>query len=254
MVPPVPSVAGAALLAGAGVLAGIVGTAGGITTLVSYPALLLVGVPPLPASVSNTVAVVACWPGAALSSRPELVGRWGWLLRWAGVAVLGGVAGAVLLLTTPPGVFARVVPFLLAGGSVALVAQGWLRPAGARMRRVTPFLLAPGLFLTALYNGYFGAGSGVLTLVLLLMLVERGLVQSNALKNMLIGVASIVSAATFALSGQVRWLDVLPLALGLFVGSLIGPVVARRLPPWLLRWAVALLGLAFAVRLWVAPG
>ena len=249
-----PSVAGAALLAGAGVVAGIVGTAGGITTLVSYPALLLAGAPPLAASVSNTVAVVACWPGAALSSRPELAGRWRWLFRWSGVAVLGGIAGAVLLLTTPPGLFARIVPFLLAGGSVALVAQSRLRPTEARLGGVTPWLLALGLFLTSLYNGYFGAGSGVLTLVLLLVLVERGLIQANALKNMVIGVASIVSAATFVLFARVRWLDVVPLALGLFVGSLLGPVVARRLPSWLLRWAVALMGLGFAIRLWVAPG
>lgn len=247
-------VAGAALLALAGVLAGIVGTAGGITTLVSYPALLLVGVPPLAASVANTVAVVACWPGAAFSSRPELVGRWGWLLRWVGVAVLGGVAGALLLVTTPPGVFARIVPFLLALGSLALVVQGWMRGgAVARLGAAAPFLLAAGLFLTSVYNGYFGAGSGVLTLVLLLLLVERGLVQANALKNMIIGAASMVSAATFAVVGRVRWLDVLPLAVGLFVGSLLGPVVARRLPPWLLRWAVALTGLGFAIRLFVAP-
>jgi uncharacterized membrane protein YfcA len=243
-----------ALLAGAGVLAGVVGTAGGITTLVSYPALLLAGVTPLAASVANTVAVVACWPGAALSSRPELVGRWGWLLRWMGVAVLGGLVGALLLVTTPPGVFARLVPFLLAFAAVALVAQGRVRGgAGTRLSGAAPLLVASGLFLTSAYNGYFGAGSGVLTLVLLLVLVEPGLVQANALKNILIGAASVVSAAAFIVAGRVRWLDVLPLALGLFLGSLAGPMVARRLPSWLLRWAVALMGLGFAIRLWVAP-
>lgn len=243
--------ASAALLAVAGVLGGIVGTAGGITTLISYPALLLAGVPPLAASVSNTVAVVACWPGSALSSRPELVDRWGWLLRWVGVAVIGGVAGGLLLLRTPPGVFARIVPFLLAGGAVALLVQGRLPRADARLGVLTPFLVAPGLFLTSLYNGYFGAGSGVLTLVLLLVLVESGLVKANALKNMVVGAASAVSAVTFVLFARVRWLDVLPLALGLFVGSLLGPLVARRVPSWLLRWAVALMGLGFAIRLWV---
>lgn len=249
-----PPVAGAAILAGAGVLAGIVGTAGGITTLVSYPALLLVGVPPLPASIANSVAVVACLPGAALSSRPELLGRWGWLLRWVPAVVLGGVAGAVLLLTTPPGVFARLVPFLLAAGSVALAAQTWLPDeVGVRLGRATPVLLGVGLFLVSLYNGYFGAGSGVLTLVLMLVLVDHRFVYANALKNVLIGVACIVAAITFALSGRVPWPDVVPLAVGLFLGSLVGPLVARRLPSWILRWAVALMGIGFAIRLWVAP-
>jgi uncharacterized membrane protein YfcA len=250
----VGAVATAALLAGAGVVAGIVGTAGGITTLVSYPALLLAGVPPLPASIANSVAVVACLPGAAFSSRPELAGRWGWVRRWVPAAILGGVAGAALLLTTPPGVFARLVPFLLAGGSVALVAQSWLRTAaGARLGRATPLFVGAGLFLASLYNGYFGAGSGVLTLVLLLVLVDPSFLHANALKNVLIGAACVVSAAVFALSGRVRWLDVLPLALGLFAGSLLGPPLARRLPAWLLRWAVALMGAGFAIRLWVAP-
>src|SRR5215471_20446008 len=94
-------------LVAAGALAGLVGTAGGITSLVSYPALLLAGVAPLQANVANLVALVACWPGSAVASQPELRGRWPWLRRWGAVAALGGAAGSVLLLVTPPGVFAR---------------------------------------------------------------------------------------------------------------------------------------------------
>ena len=73
----------AMLIAAAGMLSGIVGTAGGITSLISYPALLAVGVPALPANVANIVALVACWPGSALASRPELQGKVAWLRRWA---------------------------------------------------------------------------------------------------------------------------------------------------------------------------
>src|ERR1700691_4155917 len=119
------------LLFGAGVLAGIVGTAGGITSLVSYPALLLAGVLALQANVVNIIAIVACWPGAALASPPELAGRGAWLGRWSLVAVLGGAAGAVLLLSTPPGLFSQVVPFLVAAGSLALLCQPRLRALGA---------------------------------------------------------------------------------------------------------------------------
>ena len=95
-------------LAAAGVAAGVIGTAGGITSLISYPALLLAGVPPVQASVTNLVSFVACWPGAAAASRPELRGRWPWLRRWGPVAVAGGAGGALLLLVTPPGVFSRL--------------------------------------------------------------------------------------------------------------------------------------------------
>ena len=243
-------------LAGAGAVAGLVGTAGGITSLVSYPALLLAGVAPLQANIANLVALVACWPGSALASRPELRGRGPWLRRWGIVAAAGGVAGSLLLLHTPPGVFSRVVPFLVAAGSLALLGQPWLaaRPAwqdgGGRGRAL---LLPAGLLALSLYNGYFGAGSGVLLLALLLLTTEPRLATANALKNMVVGAATITSAALFAILTHVDWAAVAALAAGLFVGSLVGPWVARRLPPAVLRWLVAVTGLALAVHLWLAP-
>src|ERR1022692_3666013 len=104
----------AALLLSAGVLAGMVGSAGGTASLISYPALLAVGIAPLAANVTNAVAFVASWPGSALGSRPELRGQARCLRRWAPLAAAGGAAGAALLLLTPAGVFDRVVPFLVA--------------------------------------------------------------------------------------------------------------------------------------------
>ncbi len=239
-------------LVGAGTLAGLVGTAGGITSLVSYPALLFAGVAPLQANVANIVALVACWPGSAAASRPELAGRGAWVRRWAIVAALGGTVGSVLLLVTPAGVFGRVVPFLVAIGSFALLLQP--RIAAWQARRPAPgrgsaLLLPAGLFVLSVYNGYFGAGSGVLLLALLLLTTEPSLVTANALKNMVVGAATVASAVLFALFAHVDWTAVAPLAAGLFAGSLLGPRAARRLPPGLLRWLVALSGLALAVRL-----
>jgi uncharacterized membrane protein YfcA len=247
--------ADSAALVGAGALAGLVGSAGGITSLVSYPALLAVGLPARAANLANAVALVACGPGSALTSQPELRGWREWLSRWAPVAALGAAAGAGLLLVTPSGTFARIVPFLIAAGSLALLFEprltAWRRGRGASGAALG---LPLWLFAVTLYNGYFGAGAGVMTLTLMLVLVDRRLPTANALKNMLVGAAQIVSAAIFALSGSVRWGAVWPLALGLLIGSGLGPVVARRLPGRVLRWAIALLGLGLAVRLWVAPG
>src|SRR3569833_4747090 len=113
----------ALFLVAAGVLAGVVGTGGGITSLVSYPALLAVGLSPLNADVANLVALVACWPGSALSSRRELAGSGRWLARGLPLAALGAAAGAILLLTTQSGVFERLVPILLAAGSLAQLLQ-----------------------------------------------------------------------------------------------------------------------------------
>lgn len=241
-------------LVGAGALAGLVGTAGGITSLVSYPALLLAGIAPLQANVANIVSVVACWPGSALTSRAELAGRGPWLRRWGVLAALGGAAGSALLLVTSAGVFSRVVPFLVVIGSLALLAQpriaAWQadRPAPSRAGAL---LLPCGLFALSVYNGYFGAGSGVLLLALLLLTTEPALVPANALKNMVVGAATITSAVLFTLFAHVDWTVVAALATGMFLGSLAGPRVARRLPPGLLRWLVALTGVALAIRLWI---
>jgi uncharacterized protein len=242
-------------LVGAGAVAGLVGTAGGITSLVSYPALLIAGVAPVQANIANLVALVACWPGSAVASQPELRGRGPWLLRWGVVAAAGGAIGSVLLLNTSAGVFDRVVPFLVAAGSLALLFQPWLaaRPAWQDDGHGKALLLPVGLLVLSVYNGYFGAGSGVLLLALLLLTTDPLLPGANALKNMVVGAATIISAVLFAVLTRVDWAAVAALAAGLFAGSLIGPWAARRLPPRILRWLVALSGLALAVHLWLSP-
>jgi uncharacterized protein len=248
------STADSALLVGAGVLAGTAGSAGGITSLISYPALLAVGINPLPANVTQAVSFTAFLPGAALGSRPELRGQGALLRRWSVVTVGGGLVGVVLLLSTPDHLFGRIVPFLLALASVALLAQPRLSTwHDTRSDRVKALLLPGGLFAVSVYNGYFGAGSGVMVLALLLVTVDRNLARANALKNVLLGVADVVAAVAFAIFGPVHWEAALPLGIGMLAGSAIGPQVTRRLPGNVLRVLVALVGLGLAVRLWVVP-
>jgi uncharacterized protein len=243
----------AALIAAAGILAGIVGSAGGITSLISYPALLAVGIPALPANVANIVAVTACWPGSALASRPELQGRASWLWRWGWVTAAGGAIGAVLLLSTPPGAFSRVVPFLVAAGALTLLLQPRLSALRGHHAHTSTAVLVAGLLLVSVYGGYFGAGSGVMTLSLVLLTVDQDLARANALKNMLVGTTTVTSAVIFIIFGPVDWAAVIPLSIGMFVGSMIGPRLARHLPANVLRWLVALLALGLAVKLWIAP-
>lgn len=224
-----------------------------LSSLISYPALLAVGLPALSANIANNVALVGCWPGSALASKPELHGT-AWLWRWTGVAAAGGAAGAGLLLLTPSGVFARVVPFLVAAGALALAFEPRLR--AWRQRRGTQshkLALAAGLVALSLYSGYFGAGAGVMILTLLLVLVDRRLPTANALKNMLVGATSVVSATIFAFSASVDWSAVAPLGVGMLVGSRIGPLISRRLPADLLRWLIVALGMVLAIDLWLHP-
>jgi uncharacterized protein len=240
-----------ALLLGAGLLAGTVGSAGGTASLISYPALLAAGLAPLPANITNAVAFVAAWPGSALGSRPELRGQGRQLLRWAPLAVAGGAAGAALLLVTPERVFDQVVPFLLAAAAIILLVQpavsAWLgRRHGQRGR----FLLPGGLIATAAYDGYWGAGAGVMILALLMITLGQPLPQSNALKNMLLGVADVTCCILFIVFWPIDWAAAAPLAGGFLIGSVIGPIVARRVPGQVLRVVAALTGLGLAGYLW----
>ena len=253
------SVAVATWLAAAGFVAGVVGTAGGITSLVSYPALLAAGLPPLQANVVNLVAGTACWPGSALTSRRELAGTGAWLARALPVAAVGATAGALLLLSTPPGLFTRLVPVLVVIGSLALVATPALvdrraRRRGMSARQDASRLTLPGVGVLSVYAGYFGAGSGIMLLALVLVLLELPLPAANALKNMLLGATSVAAASVLVLVAPVDWSAVAPLAVGLIAGSTLGPTVTRRVPAHLVRWTAAALGLLLALRLWLSPG
>jgi uncharacterized membrane protein YfcA len=259
---PAPALTAAhvALLLLAGVLAGLAGTVAGLASIASYPALLAVGLPPLAANVSNTVALVFSGIGSAAGSRPELRGQGGRLLVWGAVAAVGGTCGAALLLVTPAEAFERVVPWLVAGGSLVLLARPRLRSlerdgaggfgSASRSPGARPALLA-GTFAVAVYAGYFGAAAGVLMLALLAAAVHETLARVNALKTAVTSLANLAAAAGFALFGPVEWAAVVPLAAGLLVGGWLGPAVVRRLPETVLRTGIALAGLALAVKLGV---
>lgn len=241
-----------AFLAIAGIAAGILGTAGGITSLVAYPALLAVGIPPLSANVTSSVALLGSGLGSTVGSRPELRGHGATLRRWVPIAVVGAVAGALLLLVTPPGVFAWIVPFLVAGAGVLLLFQ----PRITRWHAAREAPMAPGVVVVAvlgvtIYDGYFGAGSGVLMIAVVLILIEHDLARANALKNVILFVADLLPAVLFAIAGPVVWAAAITLGLGALIGGLLGPRVMRRAPRRIVRWVIALLALGLGAWLLV---
>lgn len=231
-------------LLGAGVLAGVVSTVVSLASVVSYPALLAFGLPPLAANVTNTVALMFTAVGAAAGSRPELAGEGGRVLRLGPLTALGGAAGAALLLSTPSHTFELIAPWLIAGASLLLI-----RPPGVGHARGHGLLARIALFAVAVYIGYFGAAGGILMFAVLTGLIEGAAAKVNALKNVLSGLANAVAAAGFALFGPVDWGAVAPLAAGFLIGGWIGPSIARRLPGQSLRYLAAACGLAVAAKL-----
>jgi len=283
------TVAEALALAAAGVAAGVISTVVGLASVVSYPALLAIGLPPLAANMTNTVALLFTGVGAAAGSRPELAGQATRVRHLGTIAALGGGAGAALLLVTPPQTFVRVAPVLIGAASLALLApsrqdrapghgtspghegrrrgtgpghEGRRRGTGpgheGRRRGTGPghegrrrWLLA-GVLGVAVYIGYFGAAGGIVMLALLIAMVAEPLARVNAVKNMLGAVANTVAAVAFAVFGQVDWAAVVPLAAGFLIGGWTGPALVRRIPGQVLRIGVAGCGLLVAVRLGIS--
>jgi uncharacterized membrane protein YfcA len=235
------------LLAGFG--AGLTGSMAGLASLISYPALLAVGLPPVSANVSNTVALVFNSVGSVWGSRPELRGQRARARHLAPVAVAGGVTGGVILLATPSSAFALAVPWLIGLASLAILLQR-TRPVRAPTEVYQPTRkLTVGVFFVAIYGGYFGAAAGVLLLALLLVTTAEPLARSNAMKNLLLGSANAVAALAFVAFGPVRWSAVIPLAAGCLVGGRLGPIIVRRVPAAPLRALIACAGLGLAIHL-----
>jgi hypothetical protein len=279
-------------LLGTGILAGLVSVVASLASVVSYPALLLLGLSPVSANVTNTVALMFTAVGAAAGSRPELAGQGRRVLRLGALTAAGGAAGAALLLATPSTGFEYAAPVLIAVGSVVILRRpgrpaaasapadaapseaepsdlGYSEigvsaadeagsagaPAGARSGRLAGgggeggWAAKAGVFAVAVYVGYFGAAGGILMLAVLLHMFRESLARTNALKNVIAGLANAVAGIGFAIFGPVRWAAVVPLAAGFLIGGWLGPPVVRRLPAQGLRVFIGVCGLGLAIRL-----
>lgn len=234
----------------AGLGGGLSGSVAGLASLISYPALLAVGLPPVTANVTNTVALVFSSTGSIVGSRPELIGQRGRVRQLAIAGMIGGATGALLLLVTPADSFERMVPVLIALASVAILARRRLIDdvVPETPHRVGPGVVA-GAGVVGVYGGYFGAGAGVMLLALLLITTGDTVPRCNAVKNVVLGLANGIAAIGFAIFGPVRWAVVLPLGAGLLIGGRLGPVIVRRAPAGLLRVVIAVAGLGLAAKL-----
>jgi uncharacterized membrane protein YfcA len=237
-------------LAAAGLVAGTASAMAGGASIITFPVLLAMGVPPLTANVTNTVGLAPVAIGAGLGSAPELQGQRARLRALGPPAVVGAAGGAALLLVTPAETFGALVPALIAGSCLLMLAQPRLvrhtLHVGRRRRRLAAHA---STLLVGAYTGYFGAASGVMFMALVGLVSTATLHQLNAAKNVLVGVANAVATAIFVVVAPVRWPMAAALAIGGVLGGAVGVRLARRVPAPHLRTGIALVGLAVAVRL-----
>ena len=237
----------------AGAFAGTINTVVGSGTLVTFPVLLAVGYSPVVANVSNTLGLVPGSVSGAIGYREELAGQRTRVLTLGSASVLGGIVGAILLLSLPPDAFEAIVPVLIALALILVIVQPRLsRMLAERRERVRPHggpLLWTGVFGTGIYGGYFGAAQGVILLALTGIAIPEDLQRLNALKNVLAALVNGVAAVIFIFFASVAWLPAVLLAVGSAAGGQLGAKVGRRLSPPVLRGLIVVVGIAAIVQL-----
>jgi uncharacterized protein len=259
-----------ALVVVAALIAGAMNAIAGAGTLVTFPALIAFGLPPINANATSTVAL---WPGSMSSMwgyRDELRGSRPWALHFAVPSLLGGGLGAWLLLRTPAERFSDIVPWLVLGATALFMVQRpvmrWLidrtqrSPSATDSRRRDvgdqiltsrrpPLSILGYQFLVSIYGGYFGAGVGILMLAALGFMGLSNIHRMNGLKNWGGLCMNAVAATMFAFTSLVSWPVALAMAGGAIAGGYLGSRTALRVPQEFVRGAVVAIGLVSGVLL-----
>ncbi|MDD9138370.1 sulfite exporter TauE/SafE family protein [Fructobacillus sp. CRL 2054] len=246
-----------------GILAGIVSTTAGLASLVSYPALLAVGIPPLFANVTNTAALVMTGLGATVSSRKDLGRHKKELFRILPLTLGGSILGAWLLMAAPATTFEKAVPFFVLLAGLLLMSQvNKSKNAETNLTRddsienedhhpVYKVVVSIGILLVGMYCGYFGAAGGVLLLAILSATTTMPFASYNALKNLSLGAANLIATVIYIFSSHIYWALVIPMGIGLFIGGWIGPHIVKIIPEKILKILISLAAIGLAINLFM---
>jgi uncharacterized membrane protein YfcA len=237
----------------AGIVAGTINTVVGSGTLFTFPVLLGFGYAPVVANVSNTLGLVPGSATGALGYREELSGQRRRLIPLICASLIGGIIGAVLLLSLPASAFKAIVPVFIAVALVLIVFQPRLsklleghRPQGRERAGPIPTL---GVLVGGIYGGYFGAAQGIMLLAILSLGLDDTLQRLNAVKVVLTGLVNLVSGIVFVFAAHVAWAPAGLIAGGSLIGGVLGGRVGRRLSPRVLRAVIVVVGIVAIVRL-----
>jgi uncharacterized membrane protein YfcA len=251
------------MLALAAAAAGFTNALAGGGTLITFPALMAAGFPPVAANVTSTLALVPGFIGGALAQRRDLVGQGRWLVALLPPAALGGAVGAWLLLRGSARAFEVLIPWLILSATALIAVQEPLRrwlvsrtaPSGsttpAEAHRPCRACAAIPVALAAVYGGYFGAGLSVIFLAVLGILVADDFRRINAAKQVMSFSANFAAAVYLAFAPAIMWSVVFIMLLGALIGGSLGGRLASRIDAKKLRALVVVLGLIIGlVYLW----
>ncbi|MGQ5709831.1 sulfite exporter TauE/SafE family protein [Lactobacillus sp. PSON] len=225
----------------AGILAGIVSAVASMASLISYPALLIVGVPPVTANITNTASLIFTGAGSAMSSLKDLRGHWLETAKYSVFILIGALGGSLLLLRFPGTVFEKLVPFFVLFSAGMLLLSGSKKFFDLSKNRSKKGTLGAylGLIVAGVYTGYFGAAAGVLMLIFLTYISNDNFVVINAMKNIIGSLGNLVALIVFIFGSKIMWSMVVPMAIGLFIGGFLGQKSIHYLSAKTVRWITA---------------
>jgi uncharacterized protein len=238
------------------VAAGLVNALAGGGTLLSFPVLLALGVPPIAANVTNAVALCPGYFGATLAQRQHLAGQRVRLWVCIPAALAGGLLGATILLATRERTFQLLVPYMIAAAAVLLAVQERVRAMVLR-RLQTPAHASHAtwaglaVLLAGIYGGFFSAGMSVIVLAVLGITLDDTLTRLNALKQAVALSVNVAATVFFLFSGEVIWGTAAVMAVGALLGGALGGRLAGKMQPGILRWTVVVTGLLVAGVYWM---
>jgi uncharacterized membrane protein YfcA len=245
----------------AAIAAGMVNALAGGGTLISFPALVALGIPEVVANITNTVALCPGYLGGALAQKKDLAGQKKRLLLLVPVGIIGGLVGGILLLYVSEQVFHILVPFLILLAAILLAVQDRIRDwihrqtghDGTDRNGCRNAALPAGL--AAIYGGYFGPGLSVIYLAVLGLFLDDTLTRLNALKQCLSLATNVAAAVFFLFSGLIIWPLAVVMAAGALLGGAIGGHIAGRINPGRLKWIIVVIGtvvgLYYLIRLFI---
>lgn len=236
----------------AAIAAGIINAIAGGGTLVTFPVLTAIGISPVAANVTNTVALCSGLLSGTYAQRKDFQAQKKRLWKILPVGIAGGIAGGLILLNTSEKSFNALIPYLILMATILLAIQvpvkNWI---AARIekhvhQKHSSLFMYVLIFLAAIYGGYFGAGLGIILMAVLGLVIDDSLTSLNVLKQAISFCINVAAAIYFAFSGEVIWMVALVMTAGAITGGLIGGKLAGKLKPEILRWIVVFIGLIVA--------
>lgn len=239
------------LAGGAALAAGAVNALAGGGTLITFPVLTALGIPPVMANVTNTVALLPGYLGGTFAQWEDIRRQSGRLALYLPAGLVGGLLGGYLLLNTGEKLFTQLIPVLILLASLLLAFNDPLRRLLQRRAAQTGQNLSPAwailpVALAAVYGGYFGAGLSVIVLASLGLAINESLTRLNALKQIISFTVNLAAAVYFIFSGNVIWPVAVVMAVCALIGGNLGGRLAGRISPSALRWTVVAIGLVVA--------